>query len=481
MRRWHAALFALVLVLSLPVGASAARVFKETDHVVSVSCDGLTSTDDAMFAFFGANLSDLFGPDAGFDAWNGTEPVGSPDLSRDYDQPADVTFDGTTIAGSFPLALGDGSPDGTATFSAELTPAGDPERFSDAFKDGNRRVKFSGTSQMFSVSGSLSLSTGTEFDLGACFGDETTVTSSASDPTAYTARFSDRFVQCDLSNTAGDTGFLFVDLAGGADSFIDSAVFPAAGPPNIGANAGVDITTGSVDADLQTYDWDTGESLTAAAHVTLTATATGETFTNVLKDATNRRVTRGQLIDIEGTLTIDGHVFDLGACVGQDSTTKEIRTQPHGPKAGGKPPANDLPSGAKTLTLGSSSSQQTKGASPTAEASFECLVVTDLETGEVFEIPTGNTVWYRFTGNGSAMTIDTAGQRLRHRDRGLHEVRQHVRAGQGRLRGRLADAADRADTAGARHIPTTAGTVYYVQIGGFPDSFPYGNLKVRLT
>jgi hypothetical protein len=480
MRRWYAVLSALVFVLALPVGASAARISKETDHVVSVSCDGLTSTDDSMFAFFGVNVSDLFGSDAGFDAWNGTEPAGPPDVSRDYEQPADITFDGTTFSGSFPLVTGDGSPDGSATFSAELTPAGDPEPFYDAFKDGYRRVRFAGTSQVFSVSGSLSLSDGTDFDLGACFGDETTVTSSATNPTSSVAHFADRFASCDLSNADGDDGFLFVDLAGGGDNFIDSAVFPHDGPPNIGATGVVDLSTGSADTDLSTYDWDTGESVAATAHVTLTVTATGESFTNILKDATGRRVTRGELIDIDGTLTIDGHVFDLGACVGQDSRTKEIHTQPRGPKPGGKAPSNDLPSGAKTLTTGTSSSMQTKGAAPAAEAPYECLTFTDPETGEEFEVPVGNTVWFKFTGTGSPMTIDTAGSDF--------DTVIAIYTKSGSTYVPVTDACvDDSPTPpigrtlqGHVTIPTTSGTVYYVQIGGFPDSFPYGNLKVRL-
>jgi hypothetical protein len=29
-------------------------------------------------------------------------------------------------------------------------------------------------------------------------------------------------------------------------------------------------------------------------------------------------------------------------------------------------------------------------------------------------------------------------------------------------------------------FPTTVGTTYYIQIGGFPDFLPYGNLRVRV-
>jgi hypothetical protein len=479
MRRSIAVLFALVCLLGLPVGASAARMVKETDHVISLNCDGLISTAGTTFAFFGANLSDVFGPDAGLDAWAGTEPNGPPDLSRDFEQPADVTWDGATLAGSFALVHGDGSPDGVATFSAAFTPAGAAQPFKDSFKDGNRRVSFSGTSQAFSIAGTLSLSSGPVFDLGACAGDETTVTTTATNPTAYAARFSQRLVGCDLSNTAGDTGRLFVDLQG-ADSFVDAAVFPVGGPPNIGASGPIDLADGSVDTDLPTYDFDTGEATAAAAHLTLTATATGQTFTNILKSATSRRVTRGQLIDIEGSLTIAGHVFDLGACVGQDSTTKIIETRPHGPKPGGKAPANDLPTGAKALTPGSSVSVQTKGASPTAEAPYGCLDFTDPETGEVFVTPVGNTVWYSFVGTGGSMTVDTAGSDFD------TVVAIYTRSGTtytpvpgGCVDDTPTPPIGRTLQASVT-IPTVAGTTYYVQIGGFPDSFPYGNLKVRL-
>ncbi len=42
-------------------------------------------------------------------------------------------------------------------------------------------------------------------------------------------------------------------------------------------------------------------------------------------------------------------------------------------KPGGKVPSNDLPSGAKVMTVGDRTSVATKGASPDREAPYECL------------------------------------------------------------------------------------------------------------
>ena len=65
------------------------------------------------FAFFGATTSDLNGPDAFLDAWNGDEPAGEADLHRDFDQPVDVTWNGTVLSGSFPIVDSGGDPAGT--------------------------------------------------------------------------------------------------------------------------------------------------------------------------------------------------------------------------------------------------------------------------------------------------------------------------------------------------------------------------------
>ncbi len=476
MRRLLAILGALLLVAGLPAAGLAGRPFKATDHSVSVYCDGVPSTDGRAFAYFGANVSDLYGPGAFLDVWLSATPDGSPDLSGGFDQVPSVTWDGATLAGAIELVRRDGSAGGSATFSATLTAAGDPASFDDSYRYGNRHVSYSGTSQVFSVAGSLTISDGPVFDLGACFGDESTVTSLETNPNAFVARYSDRFVGCDLVGTNGETGFLFVGLEDDGSVFVDAAAFEA----GIGAVGAGFEASGSVDLDLSLYSLETFEPVAGSGHISMQLIATGEDFTNLLQNATFRRVTRGQLIDIEGSLNLDGHVFDLGACIGQDSTTKTIDTFPQGPKPGGKVPTNDLPSGAKLLKPGASTTTQTKGASPASEASYECLTFTDDHTGEVFEIPVGYTVWYTFQGTGSPMTIDTAGSD--------YDTVTALYTASGGGYAPVADGCvDDSPTPpigrtlqGSVTIPTVAGTTYFVQIGGFPESFAYGNLRVSL-
>lgn len=479
MLRRFAAL-AVVLLLCLPGSTLAARLTRSTDHSVSLQCDGINSTDGGAIVFFSASISDTFGSDAGLDLWFATQPTGVPDLSRDYDQPVAVSWNGTTFAGSVPLRRQDGTSAGTATFTATLTPSGAPTPFSDSFKDGNHRVALNGTDQALNAAGTLTVPGGPVFNLGSCQGDDSVVTTTATNPSAYTSRFSSRLVNCALSNTAGDSAAIFIDLSQADGAFIDVGLFAPDGSLILEATDFVAISNGTIDSDLPLYDPNTGDPLAGGAHITATVTATSTTFTNLMKNATERRTTRGQLIDIEGTVTLAGHSFDLGACVGQDSSTKIIQTNPQGPKPGGKVPANDLPTHAATLKPGSTATIQTKGAAPAAEAPYDCLTFTDPVTGEVFSVPVGYTVWYAFTGTGSTMTIDTAGS-------DYDTVAAIYTASAGTYSPVLNGCDDDTPTPpigrslqASVSIPTILGTTYLVQIGGFPESFAYGNLRVSL-
>ncbi len=480
MRRLFALLAALVLILGLPASGIAGRIIRTTDHVVGISCDGVLSTDGTAFAFFVANVSDMFGPDVFLDLWHASAPAGNPDVSRDYGQPATVTWAGPTLAGTFFLVNRDGTVAGNATFSAVLTPAGPVQSFSDSMKNGNQRSTISGTDQPFSTSGLLTIAGGASFDLAACVGDETTVTTTDTSPNSVIRHFTSRFVSCELSNTAGDTANLFIDLSDTGGGFIDSVLIDAGGNPTIGAQGSIVAVSGTLDGDLTLYDINTGGPVAGTGHISATIAATGLPFKELLRNATGRRVTTGQVYDIEGTLTIAGHAFDLGACVAVDSSTKVINTFPRGPKPGGKVPANDLPSGAKLIKPGSVTTMQTKGASPDAEAPYDCLTFTDPVSGEVFSVPVGNTVWYAFAGTGSPMTVDTAGS-------DFDTVAAVYTSSGTTLRPVPNGCVDDTPTLpvgrtlqAAVTIPTVTGTTYLVQIGGFPESFPYGNLRVSL-
>ena len=483
MRRSMAVLAALTLALMLPASASAAKATRLTDHTVSIDCeDGLHPTSGTGFAFFGARTSDLDGPDAFLDAWNGDEPVGESDIHRDFDQPADVTWNGTALSGSFPIVDSGGDPAGTATFSATLTPVGDPYVIDDSFKDGNSKFRATGTGQTMQPAGSLVLSTGQTFDLGSCFGDMSTVSTFATNPSSFVTHFAARTTDCPLTNTAGDTGFLFVDLSNDSDVFIDSSVVPADGSPEIGANGGASLVGNVIDTPLDTFFRDTGEPAGVAASVHMTVTETGEKFDRLFRSRDSRQVARG---------TLARHRGHADHRESTPSTSAPASAGTTGPRSW-SPPQRDRSRVARSppMTFRAAPScwpsvdpriVQTKGASPNREATFECVIFED-ENGAPFEVPVANTVWYKFTGTGSSVTVDTAGS-------DFDTVLATYTAGPGGTFTPVLHGCDDdvptppvgRSLQAAVTIPTVAGTTYYVQIGGFPDSaFPFGNLRVSI-
>ena len=478
MKRLLALIAALILVAALPAAASAGRATRFTDHSVGIFCEGLTATSGSGFAFLSANVSDQFGSDAFVDFFSSGEPSGQPDLFRDFEQPVVVSWNGSVLAGSIPLLDSSGDPAGSATFSATLVPSGDPVPFDDRFRDGNRWQQFTGVSQPMDPSGTLSVG-GSTFSLDECFADETTVSVFATNPRSFVDHFSSRDVSCELTNTNGDTGFLFTSLEEG-EVFIEAGAFPADGSAGTGAFGIGNLANGVLDTSLDTFDFESGETTAGGGSIHLEVVGSGEPFDYLLKNATFRLAARGTVLDLEGTLTIGDISFDLGPCIGVDGRTKVIETFPAGPKPGGKVPSNDLPGGAKLLTVGSRTSVATKGASPVREAPYECLTFDEGE-GDIFEVPVGHTVWYRIVGTGGPVTVDTAGSDY---DTVIAVYTSDGAGGFTPVPGACVD--DVALQPIGRSLQasvtwdTVAGTVYYVQIGGFPETFPYGNLRVAV-
>jgi hypothetical protein len=317
---------------------------------------------------------------------------------------------------------------------------------------------------------------GSTFSLDECFADETTVSVFETNPHAFAVHFSTREVGCDLSNADGDSGFLFANLQEG-EVFIDAGAVSADASSDIGAFGEGTLVNGVLDATLDAFDFAAEEPVDASIHLEIVGT--GDPFEYLIKFATGREVASGVTLDIEGTLTMGSMVFDLGPCVGIDGRTKFIDTFPSGPKPGGKVPSNDLPSGAKLLTVGSRTSVATKGASPAFEEPYECL--TFEEDGEVFEIPVANTVWYRIVGTGEPVTVDTAGSDY---DTVIAVYTADGAGGFTPVPGACVDDVPTPPIGrtlqAAVTFDTVAGTTYYVQIGGYPQSFPYGNLRVAV-
>jgi hypothetical protein len=477
MKRFLTIVAAMAILVGLPASASARPVTRFTEHTVGIFCEGPEATSGGGFVFFQASVSDEFGSGAFVDYWTTSEPVGAPALTSDFDQSAVVTWDGTVLSGTIPLLDSNGDPADPATFSATLTPSGDPFTFDDDFRNGNQQFRFSGVSQPMDPSGTLTVGDST-FSLETCFADETTQTVFQTNPNAVNFHGSSRDVGCELSNGDGDAGFLFATLNEG-DVFFDVSAASADGSSELGGFGEGVMTDGVLDATFEVFDFQTGESVPGGGTIHLEIVGTGEPFEYLLKNATFLFAASGVTLDLEGTVTLGDITFDLGSCVGVDARTKEIGTFPQGPKPGGKVPANDLPSGAELLEAGDRTSVQTKGASPEFEEPFECL--TFEEDGEIFEIPVGHTVWYQIVGTGEPVTIDTAGSDYD------TVIAVYTADGSGGFDpvpdacvddvpidpiGRTLQAAVTFDT--------VAGTTYYVQIGGFPDSFRYGNLRVAV-
>jgi hypothetical protein len=479
MRRVIALLGALVLVAGLPAAASGAKATRFTDHSVNLFCDLLTPTSGVGSAFFSANVSDEFGSGAFVEYWTTSEPAGPPALANDFDAQPVVEWDGTTLSGSIPLRDAAGDPAGEATFSATLVPSGDPIPFDDVFKEGNQQSHVTGVTQPLDPSGTLQVG-GASFSLDNCFADETTASVFATNPNSIVRHFSSRTIGCDLANAAGDTGFLFFDVHDG-DPFVDVFVDPAVGPDVAGFGGGP-LVDGTFDATLTVYDPQTGDLTGGTGSVHLAIASTGEPFEYVLRFGTGRDLVSGVVFAVEGSLSIDGHAFDLGACIFQETTAKELQTFPNGPKPGGKVPSNDLPSGAKLLRAGDRISVATKGASLEREADYECLRFEDPETGEVVDVPVGSTVWYKVVGTGGPITIDTAGSDY---DTVIAVYTADGAGGFTPVPGACVDDVPLEPIGRTLQAAVTfdslAGVTYYVQIGGYPQSFTYGNLRVRVS
>jgi hypothetical protein len=171
--------------------------------------------------------------------------------------------------------------------------------------------------------------------------------------------------------------------------------------------------------------------------------------------------------------------FDLTDCVTFAGEAKNSFHNQQGPKPKGKAPANDLPSGALLLNVGGKTSQATRAAALDQEADYPCMVFDDPFTGETEVIPVEHTVWFRITGTGGAITVDTAGSDFD------TVAGAYVSDGSGGFTNITCVDDVALDPIGrtlqsAVTFPTAVGTTYYVQIGGFPALQSYGNLRVAV-
>ena len=474
MRRLFAIIAALVLLATIPAAVAAKKPTQFSDHFVRMFCDGIAPTSGTGFLFLEVTISDEFGPDAFVDMWNAASPSGAPDISRDFDAPVDANYAGGSLTASIPLVNSSGDPAGIGTVSATLTPVGEPIPIDEDFRDGNTQIRVTGVTQPLAASGTASIG-GKTFPLEACFAEDTTISERSSNPNTFVFRFDTAMTNCTVTNTDGATASVFID-ASSDDVFVDAFLESGPGSPLAGF-AVVPLTDGSGSSSLELFDPETGEPVAGSGEVELTLTE-GDGYRYVLRSSSGHSVVQGTLIDVEGSLTMPGtSPFDLTSCISFVGTDKQTFHNQQGPKPGGKVPANDLPGGAKLMTVGSKTSQSTRAASPDREAPYSCLTFEE-GPGVIVEVPVGNTVWFRIQGTGSDVTVDTAGSDFD------TVAAAYAPDGSGLTEVACVDDVP-LDPFGrtlqaAITFPTEIGTTYYVQIGGFPDLQSYGNLRVAV-
>lgn len=459
MKRAIAALAStVVLVALLPGAASAARVTKFSDHHVGAFCE---SEVEGGFVSSSIDSSLTFGDFAGATVW--FEP------SIPFEDPADVSGSTETVgvaqgtnhvdlSATFPVADAEGNPIGDATLTMSLAFDGPAVVLGDNTGKNNHHSTNTGSSQPLAGTGTLALPSG-DIVLPECSGDITDQTVKESNPSSFVGSNQGTVISC-FWETPDAVASLFAtdDLAGPfADAFLttpDLELVPTAST--------VSIDAGSISADYDLQDATTGDAYTASASATFTPN--GTPFKSVLKSADRRSVAIEQALIPDGTLefsTGDSFPMDDQHCDANAFESHFINTAPTGPKSG-PAPANDAPNGAIALKPGAKLNVQNTGAAIDAE-----VPITTCPEGERDDM--GRTLWYTVVGTGGEMTFDTAGS-------GIDTV----------LAVYLRDGGDFTEIACVDDVffdpigtsfqaaitgDTEAGVTYYVQVGGFRDTF----------
>jgi hypothetical protein len=374
--------------------------------------------------------------------------------------------------------------EGTAVVNGTLTEVG-PIDVRDQFHDGNRTERIVVTGTVYALTGTLTLpgAAPVALDPAVCQGAVFRQEAFTTNPNARVATFEINGGSCELQNADGDSALLFPYIDG-TFTALDGTVTDVSGT-QIGVYGEGDNGGGTASFPVVEYDLETFEPLSTTGSATLAVVGQAEPFSYTLKLSNGFARVTGSLLDLEGTLSTSLGDFDLGSCVFTLGSSKEVITSSNGPKPGGRRPANDLPAGAITLNLGAKATISTRGAQQAAEGPYPCLTFTDPFDGQEYTALGEHTVWYKIAGTGDEVTVDTAGSNFD----------TVIAVYSGSASGPVVACVD--DTPlepvgrtlqGQVTFATTAGTTYWVQIGGLneepvfgPDtSVPYGTLKVAV-
>jgi hypothetical protein len=460
---------ASLLIAALPGAALAAPPTRMSDAQTSVDCE---LTSGAGTTLLSVGISDSFGEFGDLAFWSTSAiPFEDPPTWISDTFSVEVSPDGTELTATFdlfefnPTADPEGPPIGaavgTATLDAVLTPVGAAEDFSDSFRDGNRRIRVSGTFQPLAVSGTVELPEDISYsNLSGCFASEGTFSIFETNPNTFVFRSDQLIVACTWEDEES-----FVSVFGVVDEFgtyADVFVSEASGTYFGFSDAAV-LTTSAFSASFALESEGTGEiegGATASATLTL-----GERLNSMDRFDRDKFKIIGHQLLVDGTLELEtpggsrSLPMNNETCFAQDARVISMHSNPNPGK--GPRLANDAPDGAIALAMGESIRVRTGG---TAEAPEEPCIVSVPEEGD-FEIPLGHTAWYTVDGTAGPVTIDSAGSDF--------DTVMGVYTSDGGAFNQVAcvdDVFDEPDASSLQArvtIDTVAGVTYYVQVGGY--------------
>ena len=469
---------ALLLVAILPGAVAGARITKYQDHHVGAFCE---TPVDGGYVSSRLETSTGFGDSAEVDVWlDPAIPFEDPATMTGVTESVQASEGPTEVAlsATFDIFGPDGAPLGSAQLDATMTRVGDPQPITSS-NIGNHHSKTAGTFQNLEGTATLTLPGPIVLSLPGCTGDITDISVFDSNPTSFVLSNKGVVVDCFWETPDAVATFTATQDTFGFVAFA-SLITPDQNVFDTGSGGTGSLTATSLTASIPMADEATGDPSSATASATLTANGSPVTST-LLQSTVRQTITQQALVPVGQIVFSIGPSFlfaiDQEHCQASSFTSKQIGTSPSGPKPGGKVPVNDAPDGALALKAGSRLNVQTGGASAAAE-----VQVTTCPEG--FADQMGRTLWYKITGTGAPVTVDTAGSNF---DTVLGVFER--------------DGADFTEIAcdddvsfqpvgstyqAALTFGTVAGHTYWVEVGGFqnffrPDDPQFGRLSLKVS
>jgi hypothetical protein len=374
------------------------------------------------------------------------------------------------LTGNLPMLDGAGTPVGEATFDVGHGLAGNPTTTTDRTRTGNAWQTVTTIQQPVSGTGSVLLPSREQVPV-ECSGQRVD-RSVRTMPDASVLRLDPIDIgdpEPDCVTDLGD-GRLLVVAAEGMSSSVSVSV--REGDTFASGFSESAVTSGrEVSATVQLVR-EVGEEVVVVGDAVVALQVDTVTATErwVLQGQHRTSATTREEVVLTGTVTLPGDGTVPVSCDGRRFLVREVVTSPAGPQPGGRAPVNDTADGAVLLARGDRVVAQTGGAAARPEADLWCDV---LPPADPSALP-GRTVWYRFTGTGGPVTVDTAGSSF-DTVLSVHEAED--------TSARIACADDDGPPVRTLQAYTTVdtepGVEYLVQVGG--AGAEYGRLRITLS